>query len=420
MASRMYFSRVSSGVTPTQQGAWDDTAGLTRGSLSRTKDVNADAIISRAETNASATWDVLLGQWIGAPLDTAQTISGTFDMAISALESNADAEMFLHVHVWVSQGDTSTPRGTLLTDYIDTHELPTTEAGVAITQQTLSSVSASVGDRIIVEVGYQAQNSITTSRTGRVRHGSNDATDQSAGDTTNSHPGWCEFGNTITDAETRVDWQQKWYLGASSEDATAIPPLIRGGWTTTTSVTTTGADALKTTTPGAASSAVSLIMGGTTPRTRALKIFVSPPLNAGTIPASTYHITGLVKENATDQDVVWAVHLYLMAANGDVRATLLNLQSDADADNEWPTTEAGRQSDGFAIASQAITQDDRLVLEAGGRMISTPAANGNIQLRQGGTGADASVSDTDTTHPTWMGIVPDATPRRTSPIWVGI
>lgn len=419
MPSRMYFTRNSNPISPTPQGAWDDTAGLVRGLLSPTKSTIADNAIQRAETNASNTWDVLLGQWVSAALDTAQTVSGTFDLCISAFESNADADMVLHVHAWVAKGD-GTLRGTLLSDYVDTHELPTTEAGVAITQQTLSGVAASVGDFLVVEVGYRAQNTITTSRNGRVRHGGNDATDQTAGDTTTSHPGWCEFGTAIVDAETRVDWQQKWYLGTGSPGATAVPPATRGGWDVVTSVSTTAANALSTATPGVASGTISLTVGNTTAGTRRLlSRYVSPPLNAGTIPASTYHITGLVKENATDQDVVWAVHLYLMKRNGDVRATLLSLVADATTANEWPTTEAGRQSDGFAIATQAISQDDRLVVEVGGKQLGTPAANGSIQVRHGGTGADAAAGDTDTTHPTWFGIVPDATPRPGQAIWVG-
>lgn len=422
MSTRFYIHRTGPSVSLTPNGAWDDTAGLIRGRLRKQKDTLTQTSVSRTETSTDATFDALLTQYTSDPLDTAQSISGTFDLCAAFFESNADANMVPHIHVWVSQGDTSTPRGVLLTDFVDTQEFATTDTGLQIPQQTLSSVSAQVGDRIVVEIGYQAQNTTATGRTGRVRHGGNDATDMSAGDTTTSHPGWCEFGTTIADAETRINWASKFYLGGSSEDATAIPPLTRGAWDVTTSVAETSADVLRTATPGVASSTMSLAMTTTTANTtRLLHHFVSAPLNAGTIPASTFHITGLTQENATDQDVVFCVHLYLMKQNGDVRATLVNLQADADADNEWPiTTPTGRQSDGFAIASQAITQDDRLVLEVGGKQLGTPAANGNIQLRQGGTGSDAQIGDTDTTRPSHIGVLPDATPRPQGVIWVGI
>jgi hypothetical protein len=424
MATRLYFSRTGTGISPTLQGAWDSTPSVVRGGLSRVKDTLASTTLQVAETDASPTFDVFCGQWISVPIDTAQTISGLFDLCTMSLETNADAQMVLHVHVWVTEGDTSVVRGTLLTDYIDTHELPTTEAGVAITQQTLSGVAASVGDRIVVEIGYQAQNTLTASRSGRVRHGGNAATDQSAGDTDSTHPGWCEFATTITDAEVRVDWQEKWYPGGNTQDSTIVPPLTRGAWTVTGSVSLALADALKTATPGVASAAIGLSTGATTQfLTRLLQYFVSPPLNAGTIPASTFMITGLALENAVDQDIVWCVYAYLMEPNGDVRAVLIDLGADADADNEWPiTTAAGRTIDGIAVSSQAITQDDRLVLEVGGKQLGTPAAAGTITMRRGGTGADAQVGDTDTTKASWLIFQESvsASPRRPTPIFVGL
>jgi hypothetical protein len=343
---------------------------------------------------------------------------------IHALESNADAQMFLDVHVWVSEGNTSTVRGTLLNNYVDTNEFATATAGLQIAQQTLSAVAAQVGDHIIVEIGYQAQNSTTSSRTGTVRYGGNDATDLTSGDTNTAHPGWVEFGTTITDAETRVDWQEKWYLGADTQNATSQVPAFRGAWTVTTSATVTAGDSLRTATPAATAGAMTLSTTATTQNlTRLLKQFVSPPLNAGMIPESLCRITGLTLENATDQDIVFCLYAYLMKANGDVRTVLLNLAADADADNEFPiTTVTGRQSDEFAVAEATIVQDDRLVVEVGYKQLGTPAAAGNCTIRQGGTGADAQVGDTDTTKPTWINFaaVAAGAARRPSPVWVGL
>lgn len=420
MATRFYLSRTLTGLSLTPQGAWDD-ATVTRGSLSKTKDTNVSTFVQRAETNADPAWDVSGLQLISAPLDTAQTISGTFDLVAALNESAADADMFLHVHLWVSQGDTSTPRGTLLTDVIDVTELPTTAQGVQLPQQTLSSVAASVGDRIVLELGYRATNTLTASRNGRFYFGGNAATDLSSGDTDTTHPGWCEFGTTITDGETRVNWQEQWYPGGSTQTATATPPAVRGGWTVTSSIG--AALSLRTSTPGVASAFISLLTGTTAQNaTRLLRQFVSPPLNAGLIPASDEKITGIVSEQAADQDDVWCQYAYLMKPNGDVRTVLLDLAADPDTDNEWPTTAAGRESDAFPVAETTIVQDDRLVIEMGVKQLGTPAANGTVNARHGGTGADAQVGDTDTTKPTWLifAAAAAAASRNQGAVWVGL
>lgn len=421
MASRLYLTRTLQSFTPTLAGAWDQTT-VTTGSLSPQKDTNAKADVQQAETSANADHDVILTRHVSAPLTAVQTIAGTVDLMVSAFESNADADMVYHVHLWVTQGDTSTPRGTLLTDYIDTgNEWPTTQAGLAMAQQTVASVAAQVGDRIVLELGYRAQNTTTSSRTGRISHGGNSATDLTAADTDTTHPAWIEFSHDIEDNETRIDWQQKWYPGGTADNETATPPAIRGAWTTTTSA---GIEALLPTTPGGSSAVLQLTAGGTDAnRTRLLNRFVSGPLNAGTIPAGDERITGICLEAAADQDLVFCQHLYLMAKNGDVRATLLNLAADPDTDNEFPiTTAAGRQSDLFAVAETTIEQDDRLVLELGFKQLGTPAASGNGTIRRGGAGADAQVGDTDTTKPTWItvGGEPVTAQRGARAVWVGL
>lgn len=416
MATRWYMQRTAAGFTPTLNGAWDQTT-VSTGKLSQVKDVNAALQVQQAETSANIDHDVVLTRHVSDPLTAAQTITGTFDLCMAAFESNADADMFFHIHAWVTQGDSSTPRGVLLSDYIDNNELPTSEQGHAITQQSVSSVDAEVGDRIVVEVGYRATNSTTSSRTGRTYHGGTGADITVGGAVT--LPGWCEFSHDFADSETRVNWSQKWYPGGTGDNEGATPPAIRGSWDTTTSA---GVEALLATTPSGSSAVLQLTMGSTNQNhERLLNRFVSAPINAGVIPASEFHITGLCLAAAADQDLVFCIHLYLMAKNGDVRATLLNMAADPDTDNEFPlTTAAGRQSDGFAIASQAITQDDRLVLELGAKQLGTPAASGNATIRRGGNGADAQVGDTDTTKPTWLGIVPTATPRSQTAIWIGL
>jgi hypothetical protein len=104
----------------------------------------------------------------------------------------------LHLHAFVLQGSTDTLRGTLLADDIDTAEWGTATA-VINQQVAINTVSVVAGDRIVLEVGYQAQNTSATSFTGTIRYGGTSATDLSAtpgsttGVTTDSP--WVDFSD---------------------------------------------------------------------------------------------------------------------------------------------------------------------------------------------------------------------------------
>lgn len=162
--------------------------------------------ISNAETSATNPFDVILYQAATEPL-AAQTISGTINACLRAWELGTSDGMRLKVHVWVTQGDTSSVRGTLLSDYVDATNLPTASLqGVTFTSaQTLSSVTAQAGDRIIVEIGYRSLNSTTSSRTGQIAVGVGSAgaddlppgrADQVSGSTT-AGAAYVQFSNPV-------------------------------------------------------------------------------------------------------------------------------------------------------------------------------------------------------------------------------
>ncbi|MBS4040421.1 MAG: hypothetical protein KGZ81_07460, partial [Flavobacteriales bacterium] len=69
---------------------------------------------------------------------------------------------FYHVHAYVMT-PSNTVRGTLLSDNIGATEFPTTSTGRTEGAKTLSAVSMQKGDRIVVEIGYRANNTVTTS-----------------------------------------------------------------------------------------------------------------------------------------------------------------------------------------------------------------------------------------------------------------
>lgn len=186
--TKLYFTTATAPYTPaTIRGAWDDTAGAVTKALSPIKlDGGVITTVARAETNAAANYDVLLYRGISGPL-AAQTINCNFDVVLGVNESAADADFAWHIHVYVTQGDSDTPRGTLINNYVETtaNEWATTNTGQALAAaQATGSLAVSAGDRIVVEIGYVALNATATSKTGTLRYGTEVIQGIQAGDLT--------------------------------------------------------------------------------------------------------------------------------------------------------------------------------------------------------------------------------------------
>lgn len=205
------------------KGAWTATTGaVVRKVDSQKNDLGAaTTTVAVADTVTTNPNKRLLYQGISGPL-AAQTISGTINLVIPILESSASANMNWGLHVWVTQGDSNTVRGTLLTDYSEaagTNEWPTTATATALNAaQTMTNVICSAGDRIVVEIGYYARNAVSTSFTGTLRYGVCDATtllafasDLTAGDTgaslTTKAP-YVLFGSAITEGTVNARLSQ--------------------------------------------------------------------------------------------------------------------------------------------------------------------------------------------------------------------
>jgi hypothetical protein len=201
MATRLYPTDAAAPVTPTAwRGAWDQTTGGNSFHLSATK--AGTAIDDEAsETSANTAWDVAVYRAVSDEL-AAQTVSGTLSLVIGGAQSAATADMFLRAHAYLMAPDGSV-RATLLTEGLAGSEFPSTATdvprGVAGGAWTLTDGAASAGDRLVVELGYQARNTTTSSRTGELWYGGTDATDLTAGsDLVATRPGWVEFSGTIT------------------------------------------------------------------------------------------------------------------------------------------------------------------------------------------------------------------------------
>lgn len=204
MATTFYLNDATAPYTPTTyKGAWDDTVVAITRQLAVDKLVGgANAANQRSENTATVDFDVLLFRGVTGPL-AAQTITGSLDVMLGVAENSASADLVYHIHAYVTQGNSDTVRGTLVADYVETtgNEWPVgTVLGKGLaTAQTVFNVAASLGDRIVVEIGYRALNSLTTNFTGTLRYGGGaSTTDLTAGAVGTSATGFITFSNTVT------------------------------------------------------------------------------------------------------------------------------------------------------------------------------------------------------------------------------
>lgn len=175
--TRLYLLNQAAPYTPaTIRGAWDDTASAVTKAMDTVKEAGGSvALVSAAETSTTDPWDVLLYRGVSGPL-AAQTLSGTINIMMAVLQTSGSANMHYHIHLYVTQGDSDTPRGTLITDYTEAAGVnewsATFRTGRALNAaQSLSSLAISEGDRLVFEMGYAARNVSATSFTGSTNYG---------------------------------------------------------------------------------------------------------------------------------------------------------------------------------------------------------------------------------------------------------
>ena len=195
--TRFYLQNATSSVTTSDQGTWNYTTGVPTLVMSRTK---SGTITSRAVPEAVITnpYDVMILKFVSEPIP-AQTISGTLTWVIGALEDAGSANDFYKIHAYVVSNDGATLRGTLLSNNVDTSEWPTAAQGQApAAAKTLSEVTAQVNDRIVIEIGYDAQNSQAVERIGTLWYGGT-GSDLTAGGDETTLTGWFEFSELIPD-----------------------------------------------------------------------------------------------------------------------------------------------------------------------------------------------------------------------------
>jgi hypothetical protein len=207
--TKLYFpSTGTPEITPAFHAEWEATASAVRRPLSYPKGGSAFATVAAAETTATNLYDVGLAQFVSAPL-AAQTISGTLSCVIRCSQSNLAANMTAQMAIRVVSGDGSTVRGTLISPTtVTTVSTSTQEWATSLRNQyfpsgdvssaTLTSVTCQSGDRLVVEIGYRAINTVTTSYTGTMEFGESAASDLALNQsgTTQGTP-WLSFSQKV-------------------------------------------------------------------------------------------------------------------------------------------------------------------------------------------------------------------------------
>ena len=171
---------------------------------------NTNAEVGGAETSATAPYDVILRQFVSEPLQ-AQTISGTVKGQIRARESDPAAQMCAALVIRVVSNDGLTERGVLLAYFpaaLSSGFDPATSTNRKFPPSTaLTSVTCQDGDRIVVEIGHRAFNTVTTSYTGYVWFNNTIGTADLPEDeiTTDNLCPWIEFSQALLWDQVQVN-----------------------------------------------------------------------------------------------------------------------------------------------------------------------------------------------------------------------
>ncbi|MBN9791301.1 hypothetical protein DMP17_22220 [Pseudonocardia sp. TMWB2A] len=185
---KFYLSNTAAAVTPAiPSGYWEDTTQNTALAMTDAP-AGTNAAVSRAETSTSSAFDVLLRRWVSPPIQRAGTLepdgAGYVVNLITATQASASAADFRSSFRIYVLGSDGTVRG----EFIATSggsAWPTTLTGKLETTPgyLAEPVAVQPGDRVVLEFGYQARNSSSTSYTGTIRVGGTATTDLASGDT---------------------------------------------------------------------------------------------------------------------------------------------------------------------------------------------------------------------------------------------
>ena len=233
---KFYLSNTAAAIDPPiSTGYWGDTTESTALAMTDAP-AGPNVAVSRSESS-SGQWDVLLRRWVSPPVTQAGTLeaSGVVAGLVTAVQTSSSAATFkVHFRIFVVT-DAGSVRGTFAS-IAGGADWPTTLTGrIEDTPDYLADpVNVYPGDRVVLELGYQARNSLTTSYTGTLRVGGTSATDLAPGDTGSAATSRCPH-ITFTGRNSSDLWTP---TGPTEHEFTAPDTGTHGETATTESATT--------------------------------------------------------------------------------------------------------------------------------------------------------------------------------------
>lgn len=148
---------------------WETSTAMTRRAL-LTAMSGANTSVTAFETSTSNVYDACLYQGVSPPMLRAGNIGGSMTLLVAVLSSSAVADMVTYVQLYVTVGDTTTLRGSMMNGNY-TNAWTTAATGRSHANAALSTVACQAGDRVVCEIGYRARNTVSTSYSGAIRYG---------------------------------------------------------------------------------------------------------------------------------------------------------------------------------------------------------------------------------------------------------
>lgn len=193
--------------TPGFHAGWEHTGeAVRRRAVPGAKSSTAFENLAASESVSSgARRDVLIAQYVSPPLAGTGTLSGAVWGLIRCAQSATGGLIRSQICIKVVSGDGSTVRGTVYnfddggagtewsTGAQGAEYFPRSGIEVALT----SSVAWQDGDRIVIEVGYGAENDNTTTHTGTIHGGDNAGSDHAGEDETTELNPWIELTQNL-------------------------------------------------------------------------------------------------------------------------------------------------------------------------------------------------------------------------------
>lgn len=200
--TKLYLSKGGAAYVPaTIRGSWSKTSDASLVALYTAKDhpsMGDPVAASATESSSTSGYTSLIMRAVSAPLAADHTFGGTLNAMIAVGESSSNADYCYFLHVFVTQGNSDVVRGTLLSNYGESVEWPTTAAGRALASaQSVSAVAALTGDRIVAEIGLRSLNTTILSYSGTAYYGGG-GSDLAASGAATSGVGFLDFSDTFT------------------------------------------------------------------------------------------------------------------------------------------------------------------------------------------------------------------------------